>query len=56
MVIKDDGRGFDQHDKKEGTFGLLGMKERVNMLKGKLTIDSKLNEGTLIMFIIPIHI
>lgn len=56
VIIKDDGKGFDQNDKKEGTFGLLGMKERVNILKGKLKITSKLNEGTLIMLVIPIHI
>jgi two-component system sensor histidine kinase DegS len=56
VIIKDDGVGFDQNEKKEGTFGLLGMKERVNMLKGGLMINSKINEGTLIMLIIPIHI
>ncbi|QOY37090.1 sensor histidine kinase [Anaerobacillus isosaccharinicus] len=55
VVIKDDGAGFDQSEKKEGAFGLLGMKERVNMLKGELTIDSKVNKGTLIMLVIPIH-
>lgn len=55
VVIKDDGAGFDQSEKKEGAFGLLGMKERVNMLKGELTIDSKIKKGTLIMLVIPIH-
>lgn len=56
VIIKDDGIGFDQNDRKEGAFGLLGMKERVNILKGELKIASKLNEGTLIMLLIPIHI
>jgi two-component system, NarL family, sensor histidine kinase DegS len=55
VVIKDDGKGFDQSEKREGTFGLLGMKERVNMLKGELIIDSKVNKGTMIMLAIPIH-
>ncbi|MFN7252512.1 MAG: sensor histidine kinase [Anaerobacillus sp.] len=55
VVIKDDGKGFDQSEKREGTFGLLGMKERVNMLKGELVIDSKVNKGTMIMLAIPIH-
>jgi two-component system, NarL family, sensor histidine kinase DegS len=55
VVIKDDGQGFDQSEKREGTFGLLGMKERVNMLKGDLIIDSKVNKGTMIMLAIPIH-
>lgn len=55
LVIKDDGKGFDQSEKKEGSFGLLGMRERVNMLKGELTIESKINGGTLILLAIPIH-
>ncbi|WP_280769582.1 sensor histidine kinase [Salipaludibacillus daqingensis] len=53
-VIKDDGKGFDVLDKKEGSFGLVGMKERINMLDGKLSIDSKPGKGTLIMVQIPI--
>ncbi len=53
-IIKDDGKGFDPEEKKEGSFGLLGMKERVNMLDGQLTIDSKPDAGTLIMVQIPI--
>ncbi|MCT8140139.1 sensor histidine kinase [Anaerobacillus sp. CMMVII] len=55
LVVKDDGKGFDLNEKKEGSFGLLGMKERVNMLKGQLSIDSKINRGTTIMIAIPIH-
>lgn len=55
VIIKDNGNGFDQNEKKEGAFGLLGMKERVNMLKGEMTINSKLNKGTMIMLTIPIH-
>lgn len=55
VIIKDNGKGFDITEKKEGSFGLLGMKERVNMLKGELTIESKINGGTLVMLAIPIH-
>ncbi len=55
VIIKDDGVGFDQSEKKEGAFGLLGMKERVNMLKGEMSIDSKINQGTLIILGVPIH-
>jgi two-component system sensor histidine kinase DegS len=53
MIIKDDGKGFDTTIKKEGSFGLVGMKERVNMLKGELTIQSKLNVGTVVLIDIP---
>lgn len=55
VIIKDDGVGFDQSEKKEGAFGLLGMKERVNMLKGEMSIESKINKGTLIILGVPIH-
>ncbi|PYZ95860.1 histidine kinase [Alteribacter lacisalsi] len=53
-VIKDDGKGFNPEEKKEGSFGLMGMRERVNMLDGQLTITSKPGDGTLIMVQIPI--
>ncbi|WP_342028399.1 sensor histidine kinase [Alkalicoccus daliensis] len=53
-VIKDDGKGFDMTQKKEGSFGLIGMKERINMLDGKINIDSKPGRGTLIIVQIPI--
>ncbi|WP_416147321.1 sensor histidine kinase [Salipaludibacillus sp. HK11] len=54
-LIKDDGKGFDVLSKKEGSFGLVGMKERINMLEGQLSIDSKPGKGTLIMVQIPIN-
>ncbi|MDG5786685.1 sensor histidine kinase [Evansella sp. AB-P1] len=54
-IIKDNGAGFDPEVKKEGSFGLLGMRERVNMLDGLLTIDSKIGKGTLIMVQLPVN-
>ncbi len=54
MIIKDDGKGFEPSTKKEGSFGLIGMKERVNMLKGELNIQSKLNRGTIVAIGIPL--
>ncbi|QKS73317.1 histidine kinase [Paenalkalicoccus suaedae] len=54
-VIKDDGKGFDTSIKKEGSFGLVGMKERINMLDGKISIDSKPGAGTLIVVQIPVQ-
>nr|WP_088104676.1 histidine kinase [Halalkalibacter urbisdiaboli] len=53
MIIKDDGKGFDTSSKKEGSFGLIGMKERVHMLKGQITIQSKVNVGTVVLIDIP---
>lgn len=57
LIIKDDGRGFDMKDvktNKNKSFGLLGMKERVDLLEGKMTIDSKIGLGTFIMIRVPL--
>jgi signal transduction histidine kinase len=58
LDIKDDGHGFDVDEamsRKEGAwaFGLLGMRERVDLLGGKLTIRSKPGQGTHITAEIP---
>nr|WGD57724.1 two-component sensor histidine kinase DegS [Bacillus subtilis] len=52
LMIKDNGKGFDlkeAKEKKNKSFGLLGMKERVDLLEGTMTIDSKIGLGTFIM-------
>jgi PAS domain S-box-containing protein len=47
LQISDDGSGFDAGHGASGTsFGLLGMRERVAMLGGRLTIDSAPGTGT----------
>ncbi|RFU68308.1 histidine kinase [Peribacillus saganii] len=54
-VIKDDGKGFDASIQKEGSFGLIGMSERVELLGGELTIDSNPGKGTLIIIQVPLN-
>lgn len=56
LIIQDDGQGFEPEEKssKPG-FGLMGMKERVNMLKGDLKIESAKGNGTKITIIVPIN-
>lgn len=54
IIIKDDGTGFDLTAKKENSFGIVGMKERVELLKGKLTIDSTVGKGTVITIDVPL--
>lgn len=54
LLIKDDGKGFDTGKKSENTFGLIGMKERVELLEGKIGIQSNESTGTLIVIKIPI--
>ena len=55
VVVKDDGKGFDMSVQKEGSFGLMGMRERVDLLEGAFSIDSAPDVGTLVMIQIPFH-
>lgn len=52
-VITDNGKGFETNKKQEDTFGLIGMKERVDMFSGKLVINSKPGKGTKVIVRIP---
>ena len=45
-VIEDDGRGFDPDELSGDGLGLLGMRERVALLDGRLTIESSPGAGT----------
>jgi signal transduction histidine kinase len=58
MIIEDDGRGFDpgaESDEPESGagMGLLGMRERADMLGGTLAIRSALGKGTRIELRLP---
>ncbi|HYC37292.1 MAG TPA: PAS domain S-box protein [Usitatibacter sp.] len=59
MVLRDDGRGFDvqrtlRTAPASGHLGLLGMRERVEILGGAMHIDSAPDEGTCIRVAIPL--
>jgi len=56
LTISDNGIGFDINalDSKKH-HGLLGIRERVYALKGKLNLHSELNKGTLIEVEIPLN-
>lgn len=54
VLVKDDGKGFDVCSKREGSFGIIGMQERVDLLNGTLTIDSKIGQGTKIFIQVPL--
>lgn len=45
IVLEDDGKGFDVTQKSPGV-GILNMKERMQLIKGNLIIDSALGNGT----------
>lgn len=52
LTVRDDGKGFDTSGA-EGGFGLLGMSERVGLLKGELSVRSELGKGTSIRVTLP---
>lgn len=55
MSIADNGIGFfPECRRKANSFGLLGIAERVNALKGELTIDSNQNKGTTLNISLPV--
>lgn len=59
MLIIDDGKGFDvemalKNSKEDSGYGLFIMRERVELLKGEISIQSDLGKGTRIKLIIPI--
>ena len=54
IIIKDNGQGFDKNEVKDKSFGLIGMSERVDLLKGEMKIDSTPGNGTTIFFRIPL--
>jgi signal transduction histidine kinase/streptogramin lyase len=57
LRLRDDGKGIDpslpSDDGHEGHYGLRGMRERAQLLGGKLTVWSERNSGTEVELIIP---
>ena len=55
LSIKDDGAGFSADQKQTNpAFGLMGIRERTDMLKGKFTLKSRPGKGTEIKVSIPV--
>jgi signal transduction histidine kinase len=52
-VIEDDGRGFDPEQATDGGFGLVGMRERLALLGGRLEIESARDAGTTVAAEVP---
>ena len=53
-VIEDDGVGFDPATVREGGLGLVGMRERVGLLGGRMTIESTPDAGTTCFVEVPL--
>ena len=54
VVIEDDGSGFDAGAAPGEGLGLLGMRERVQLLDGSLTIDAQPGLGTTLVVELPL--
>ncbi|RYG45390.1 MAG: response regulator, partial [Chitinophagaceae bacterium] len=54
LIIADNGKGFDTLQKKK-TLGLLGMKERAQMIGGSFSINSKPGAGTTVIIRVPLN-
>ena len=46
VVIEDDGRGFDPEAVRAGALGFTGMRERVELVGGRLTVEASPGAGT----------
>lgn len=53
IIVKDNGVGFDKQNVKDQSFGIIGMTERIELLKGSIDILGKIGQGTTVMFKIP---
>ena len=53
LRVKDNGSGFNYADNKKG-LGLTSMQERVRPLRGHVTVDSRLGQGTVVAVRIPV--
>jgi signal transduction histidine kinase len=53
VTVRDDGDGFDPANVQTTGFGLLGMRERVQLLDGTLQIESAPGDGTTVRATLP---
>ena len=53
LVVQDDGCGFDPSKARDDGVGLLGMRERVSLVGGRLTVESTEGAGTMLTVEVP---
>ena len=55
MFIEDNGIGFKENEiKNKKTLGLLGMKERIQLINGKYEINGNSGKGTSVIITVPL--
>ncbi len=55
VVVEDDGVGFEPARARDGGLGLVGMRERVGLLGGRLTVESRPGAGTTFVAEVPLQ-
>ncbi|MRG84794.1 sensor histidine kinase [Salinibacillus xinjiangensis] len=55
ILVVDNGKGFDFEEKEKSSFGLIGMRERVDILGGSIRFKTQPNQGTKIMIEVPLQ-
>jgi signal transduction histidine kinase len=54
VVIEDDGQGFDPGELREEGMGIIGMRERVELHEGRLTVESTPGSGATLVAEVPL--
>jgi signal transduction histidine kinase len=54
LVVHDDGKGFDPQSAGDGGLGLIGMRERVALLRGRFTVEASAGAGTMLKVEVPV--
>ena len=55
LSVEDDGRGFDPDSSSNPGFGLIGIRERVELLGGTISITSRSGSGTRVDTVVPVE-
>lgn len=57
VLVEDDGKGFEMTEEElpSGHYGIMGMRERMQLLNGKLTIKSAPRRGTRVTVSVPLE-
>jgi signal transduction histidine kinase len=53
-IVEDDGRGFEAGETRRDALGLVGMRERLALLDGTLTVESVPGKGTALVAYVPV--
>lgn len=57
LIVRDSGRGFDVQEARQGNgLGLTSMQERVRLVSGTISIESKPMGGTIIHVRVPVEL